>query len=103
MMLTVTGRRLTVADRTRAQIERHVRRLEKVLHGRAVSAHCVLSEERGRHVCELTIRVGGRSALHGLGRDGRAVGAVSRAVEKVELQATRLADRQRGRRRQAES
>jgi putative sigma-54 modulation protein len=101
MKLTVTGRRLSVAEGTRTQIATRVGRLDRLLHERAVSAQCVLSQERGLFACELTVHVGGGHALHGLGRDLRLTTAVGLAVEKVAQQATRLADRQRTRRRSA--
>ena len=101
MKLTVTGRRITVTEATRQQIERKVRRLERLLQHRAVSAQCIVSEERQRTLCELTVQVAGGHALHGLARDARLMTAVGGAVEKVAQQAARLTDRQRTRRRSA--
>jgi putative sigma-54 modulation protein len=101
MKLTVTGRRLAVTETIRQQIDRKVRRLERLLQHRAVSAQCIVAEERQRRVCELTVHVAGGQPLHGLGRDARLMTAVGQAVEKVAQQASRLTDRQRTRRRSA--
>jgi putative sigma-54 modulation protein len=101
MKLTVTGRRLAVTEATRTEIDARIGRLDRLLHERAVSAQCVVSRERARFECELTVHVGGGRALHGVGRDARLSTAVNLAVEKVAQQATRLADRQRARRRPA--
>jgi len=101
MKLTVTGRRLAVTEATRQQIDRKVRRLERLLQHRAVSAQCVVGEERQRKVCELTVQIAGGQPLHAVAREARLMTAVGRAVEKVAQQAARLADRQRTRRRSA--
>jgi putative sigma-54 modulation protein len=101
MKLTVTGRRLAVTDATRDQIERKLRHLERLLGDAAVSAQCVMSQERQALVCELTVHVSGGHTLHGLGRAVRAVTAVAEAVEKVVQQAQRLTDRRRAQRRPA--
>ena len=83
MKLTVTGRRITVTEPIRQQIDRKVRRLERLLNDRAVSAQIVLSEERQGTACEVTVHVAGGRPLHGLGRDSRITTAVGQAVEKV--------------------
>src|SRR5215510_10199586 len=99
MKLTVTGRRMTVTETIRQQIDRKIRRLDRLLNDRAVSAQCVLSEERQRVGCELTVQIAGGRPLHGLGQDARLMTAVGIAVEKVAQQAARLNDRQRTTRR----
>jgi putative sigma-54 modulation protein len=99
MKLTVTGRHLVVTESTREQIARRIRRLDRLLSDRAVSAQCVMSREPQGISCDLTVHVGGGHALHGLGRDARVATAVGLAVEKVAQQATRLTDRQRTKRR----
>jgi putative sigma-54 modulation protein len=102
MKLTVTGRRVAVTETIRQQIDRKIRRLDRLLNDRAVSAQCVLSEERQRMVCELTVQIAGGRPLHGVGQDARLVTAVGIAVEKVAQQASRLTDRQRTTRRSSE-
>ena len=99
MKLTVTGRHVAVTESTREQIATRIRRLDRLLQDRAVSAQCVVSQERQVMTCDLTVHVGGGHALHGVGRDARVVTAVGQAIEKVAQQATRLSDRQRARRR----
>src|SRR5438132_1676955 len=99
MRFSVTGRHLTVADDVRQQIERKLRRLERLLDDSAVSAQCVIWQERQVYVCELTVHARGDHMMHGLGRGGRLLVAASTAIEKVEQQAKRLKDRWKTRRR----
>src|SRR6476646_9232560 len=99
MKLAVTGRRVAVTETIRQQIDRKIRRLDRLLNDRAVSAQCVLSEERQRMACELTVQIAGSRPLHGLGQDARLITAVGIAIEKVAQQASRLTDRQRTTRR----
>ena len=56
MKLTVTGRRVAVTEAIRQQIDRKVRRLDRLLNARAVSAQCVLTEEPQGIACELTVQ-----------------------------------------------
>lgn len=99
MRLIVTGRRLAVADAARQQIERRLRRLERLLEDSAVSAQCVVSRERQMYVCELTVHARGDHMLHGLGRGSGLPAAAAAAIAKVEQQAHKLKDRWKKRRR----
>jgi putative sigma-54 modulation protein len=100
MTVTVTGRHVDVAPGTRQQIEKKIRRLERILNDNAVSAQCVVTQERLRVVCELTVHAKGDHQLVALGRHPRLVTAVGLAIEKVSQQAQRLADRWKTRRRE---
>jgi putative sigma-54 modulation protein len=99
MRLVITGRHVTVSDVARQQIERRLRRLDRLLDASAVSAQCVLWQEREAFVCELTIHVRGDHMLHAVHRHGRVTTATAGAVDKVAQQAQRLKDRWKTRRR----
>jgi len=101
MQLAVTGRHLVVSETVRQQIERKLAKLERLLQDSAVSAQCVLTQERRYIVCELTVRARGDHSLVGVGKDARMTVAIAAAVEKVAQQAQRLTDRWKTRRRLA--
>jgi putative sigma-54 modulation protein len=101
MQLAVTGRHLVVSDAVRQQIERKLAKLGRLLQDNAVSAQCVLTQERRQIVCELTVRARGDHSLVGVGKDVRMAAAVAAAVAKVAQQAQRLTDRWKTRRRTA--
>jgi ribosomal subunit interface protein len=99
MKITVTGHQLEVSEATRALIGRKLGRIERVLDKGAVSARCTASRERGQYVFEATLHARADHMLHGVGRSTRLATAVAGAFDKVSLQAERLADRWKTRRR----
>jgi ribosome hibernation promoting factor len=99
MKLTITGRHLEITEAARQQIDKKLQRLERLLNDSAVSAQCVLAEQRGVHVCELTVHARGDHMLHGVGRDAQLVRAVTLAADKVAQQAQKMKDRWKTRRR----
>lgn len=99
MKFTVTGRHLEVSEAVRKQIDKKIQRLERLLNDSAVSAQCVLAQQRGVFVCELTVHARGDHMLHGLGRHSQMPRAVSLAADKVAQQAQKLKDRWKTRRR----
>jgi ribosomal subunit interface protein len=101
MKLNVTGRHVAVSQTTRQTLTRKLRRLDRVLQDRAISAQCVLARERASHICELTVHAVGDHQLHAVGRHARLPGALADAVDKVTLQAQKLSDRWKTRRKSA--
>ena len=100
MTLTVTGRHIELSPLVRQQIERRFTRLERLLNDSAVSAQCVVTQERQRIVCELTLHARGDHMLVGVGRHDAPDHVPSApAIEKVKQQAQRLSDRWKTRRR----
>jgi putative sigma-54 modulation protein len=99
MSLTVTGRHLDISTAARQQIDRRLTRLRRLMNDNALSAQCILTRERGRVVCELTIHARGDHTLVAVGRHASLPSAVGLAAEKVAQQATRLIDRWKTRRR----
>lgn len=101
MKLTVTGRHVTVSQTTRQTLERKLRRVDRLLQERAISAQCIIAREREAYVCELTLHARGDHMLHGVGKHPRLPGALADAVDKVALQAQKLTDRWKTRRKSA--
>jgi len=101
MKLTVTGRHLTVSPAAHDQVERQLRRLERLLGDSALSAQCILSREGLEHTCELTIHARGDHTLYAKGKHGRLQQAVSGAAQKVGQQAQKLKDKWKSRRKGA--
>ena len=99
MKIIVTGHQLEVSEATRVLIGRRLGRIERVLYEGAVSARCTASRERGQYVFEATLHARADHMLHGVGRSTRLATAVAGAFDKVGLQAQRLADRWKTRRR----
>ena len=99
MKITLTGRHMDVPEAARQQIESKLKRIDRLLNDSAVSAQCVLWQERGRLVCELTVHARQDHMLHGVGRDAQLPRAVALAIDKVVQQAQRLKDRWKTRRR----
>jgi ribosomal subunit interface protein len=93
MKLTVTGRQVVVSQTTRQTLDRKLRRLDRVLQERAISAQCVLARQREAYICELTVHVRGDHVLHGVGRQPKIPAALAEATDKVALQAQKLIDR----------
>lgn len=99
MKILVTGRHVTVTDAVRASIAKKLQRLERLLNSNAVSAQCLISQERAVFICELTVHARGDHMLHAVGRDASLGTAVGFAIDKAAQQASRLADRWKTRRR----
>lgn len=100
MKLSVTGRHLTVAAATRHEIAKKLSRLERFLNDSAVSAQCVVAQERQAFVCEITVHARGDHMLHGVGKDARLSMAITAAAERVTQQAKKLSDRWKTRRKE---
>jgi putative sigma-54 modulation protein len=90
MRLVLTGRNVEVTPPLRQQIERRVRKLERVLNDSVVSAQVVLTQEKYRRIVEISVHARGDHMLHGLGAASAWPLSLKQAVEKIEQQAHRL-------------
>jgi putative sigma-54 modulation protein len=99
MKLTVTGRHLTVSPTIREQVQRQLRRLDRLLGDSALRAQCVIGREGSDYTCELTVHARGDHQLHARGRHTRLQTAVSGAAQKAGQQAQKLKDRWKSRRK----
>ncbi len=102
MTLSVTGRHIELSAAVRQQIQAKFTRLERLLNDSAVSAQCVVTKERVRFVCEVTLHARGDHMLVGIGRHERLIASVGAAIDKVAQQAQRLTDKWKTRRRTSE-
>ena len=101
MKRNVTGRQVEISRAARQQIDRKLSQLDRLLRDSAVSAQCVLSQQRGAVVCEFTVHARQDHILHAVGRHAQLARAVALAGDKVSQQAQRLMDRWKTRRRLA--
>jgi putative sigma-54 modulation protein len=99
MILTVTGRHVELSPIVRQQIQARFARLERPLNDSLVSAQCIVTKERQRFVCEVTVHARGDHMLVGVGRHERVLTSVSEAIDKVKVQGQKLSDRWKTRRR----
>jgi ribosome hibernation promoting factor len=99
MKLSVTGRHMAVPGSIRPLIEKKLAPLDRALGDSAVSAQVIVTRERQAIVCELTVHARGDHMLHGVGRHADLDAAVAAAIAKVTVQARRLADRWKKRRK----
>ena len=99
MKITVTGRQIELTTADRARIRRRVERLKRPLGSAALSTQVAVARDGAMHMCELTLHVRGDHMLHAKGRDKRVPVAVGQAVEKVAVQAKKLSDRWKSRRK----
>jgi putative sigma-54 modulation protein len=90
---------MTVSDATRTQIDRKLRRLDRLLGDSAVSAQCIVEREKNAYQCELTVHARGDHMLHANARHARLDAAVTAVVQKLGQQAQKLKDRWKTRRR----
>ena len=99
MIVTVTGRRLAVSAGVRLQVEKQMRRLERLLGDAALSAQAVLGRDGVEHTCEITLHARGDHRLHAKARHAVLRTAISGAAGKAGQQAMKLKDRWKGRRK----
>lgn len=100
MRLELTGRHVTISPAIRKLVERELEHVLRLLNDSAVSGQVVLTAEKGRIHCDVTVHARGEKFLHGeaSGRDVNA--AVGAAVGKIHRQAQKLkGKRSEGKRR----
>ncbi len=91
MEVVVRGRDIDLTAALKNHVTKKVRKLDKFLSG-AGQAQVRLTVERGRHIAEVTIPVGG-FILRGEVRGDDMYASVDQAVQKLERQAKRLNQR----------
>jgi len=105
MEITVRGKNLEVTPALRQYAEKRMSKIQRFFDDVPVSAHAVISTERGRYIVEVTVSVNG-ILLRGEEATGDAFASVDLVLEKLEKQIekfkTRITRRLRGARRAAE-
>ena len=87
MKVEYTGRQTTINKKLKAQAEAGLDRIAKLV-GRTASAHVILSEDKYRHIAEITVVTRGYS-LVATCKAGEMATALHDALAKIEQQAIR--------------
>jgi putative sigma-54 modulation protein len=103
MRLELTGRHIDVAPTVRRMVERKLARLERLLNDSALSAQVVLSREKRIYRAEVSLHARGEKFLHGVGESSAWEPAVSRAIDKIVQQASRVKGKWQARKRSGRS
>jgi putative sigma-54 modulation protein len=86
----ITGRHVDVTPPLRRLVEQALKKLERILNDRAVSATVTLTKEKYRHIAEFIIHARGDHILTGSGQGNTWPLAVRQAAQRVEQQAQKL-------------
>jgi ribosome hibernation promoting factor len=90
MRLEITGRQFAITPAARKLVERGIGHTLKLLHDSVISAHVVLTHQRGLVRAEMTVHVSREHFLHGEGSGTDLQVAVTAALEKIQHQAEKL-------------
>jgi putative sigma-54 modulation protein len=90
MRLELTGRHLRVTPALRRLVEEGTTKLDRLLHGSAVSLQVVLFEEKYRHRVEMTLHARAEHFFHGTGSGRDWETALNQALDKINKQARKL-------------
>ncbi len=90
MRVDITGRHVEITPPLRRLIDQALKKLERILNDRAVSATVTLTKEKYRHIAEVIVHARGDHTLTGVGQGNTWPLAVRQAEAKVENQAQRL-------------
>jgi putative sigma-54 modulation protein len=99
MRFELRGHHVDVSPGLRRFVEEKLSKLERLLNGRAVSAHAILTVEKHRHVADITLHARGERFLHGVGDSGTWETSIAQAIAKISHQAQTLKTRQKEKRR----
>ena len=86
----ITGRHVEVTPALRRLIDQALKKLERILNDRAVSATVTLTKEKYRHMAEIIVHARGDRTLTGAGQGNTWPLAIRQAEQKVEQQALKL-------------
>src|SRR3954465_13006308 len=99
MRLELTGRQFTITAAARKLVERGIAHTVKLLHDSVISAHVVLTNQRGRVRAEVTVHVSREHFLHGEGSGADLPVALTAATDKILHQAEKLKGKWKARKR----
>jgi putative sigma-54 modulation protein len=99
MRLEITGRQFAITPAARKLVERGIGHTLKLLHDSVISAHVVLTRQRGLVRAEVTVHVSREHFLHGEGSGSDLPIALTAATDKIEHQAEKLKGKWTGRKR----
>ena len=90
MRVDITGRHVDVTPPLQRLIDNALKKLERILNDRAVSATVTLTKEKYRHIAEIILHARGDHTLTGVGQGNTWPLALRQAQAKVEQQAQKL-------------
>jgi putative sigma-54 modulation protein len=90
MRLELTGRHVEITPLLRRLVDRKLARLDRLLNDAAVSAQVVLTHQKRGRRTDVTLHARGEKFLHGFGESGAWETSLSRAVDKIAQQASRV-------------
>ena len=90
MRVDITGRHVDVTPPLQRLIDQALKKLERILNDRAVSATVTLTKEKYRHIAEIILHARGDHTLTGVGQGNTWPLALRQAQSKVEQQAQKL-------------
>jgi putative sigma-54 modulation protein len=90
MRVDITGRHVDVTLPLRRLIDQNIKKLDRILNDRAVSATVTLTKEKYRHIAEIILHARGDHTLTGVGQGNTWPLALRQAETKVEVQAQKL-------------
>jgi len=90
MRLELTGRNVEITPALRTLVDRKLAKLTRVLNDAIVSAQVVLTQQKYRHVTDMSLHMRGDHVLAGKTAGGTWTESVGRATEKIAQQATRV-------------
>jgi putative sigma-54 modulation protein len=99
MRLEITGRQFAITPAARKLVERGIGHTLKLLHDSVISAHVVLTRQRGVVRAEVTVHVSREHFLHGEGSGADLPVALTAATDKIAHQAEKLKGKWTGRKR----
>jgi putative sigma-54 modulation protein len=103
MRLELTGRNLAITPALRALVDRKLAKLTRVLNDAVLSAQVVLTQEKYRHVTDMSLHMRGDHILTGKTNGDTWTESIGRAADKIAQQATRVKGKWDGRKRRAAS
>jgi putative sigma-54 modulation protein len=90
MRVDITGRHVDITLPLRRLIDQALKKLERILNDRAVSATVTLTKEKYRHIAEIIVHARGDHTMTGVGQGNTWPLAMRQAQQKVENQAQKL-------------
>jgi putative sigma-54 modulation protein len=90
MRLELTGRHVRITTTLQRLVDERLKKLDRLLHDRAVSIQVVLSAEKSRPKAEMTLHARGDHFFHATGTGDNFEVAVNQALTKVNQQARKL-------------
>jgi putative sigma-54 modulation protein len=90
MRLELTGRHVRITATLQRLVDERLLKLDRLLHGRAVSIQVVLSVEKSRPKAEMTLHARGEHFFHATGGGDTFEIALNQALARINQQARKL-------------